>query len=521
MKSAVREIEVTRIINEAQAIMSAKSNLPDGYDAAMRKLSARALSEDDVIKRRDAFNQYPGIDRTAVLANYELLHGVRYLDRSTLRANGLMHEAGAILAIFRAAEICLYNLAVLYRKSSCALQKGDFGGARVMAQWCVHFHDTLHTLSQLVLRFDTGELAGDQISIEDSPSYAEYLAESRGLHHVLTKVEVERESDIWDKDIDNNQRYVCFNEFVNCNHEKIWTSILHRVRVPGYILANNDAKEEFLDLVGCEDLRAAIASVDLVADTYLMQFRAYHQISEVLVRHINGVACLAIELLAHGGDNDIAESVRLLDSCNQLMSVVNDNIKPIARTLSPKAYFAIRPALGITSGSHSHHLRRSLFNGIYPLLVNTLRLHLVDFDRNMAEDNECVGEAASRQLREGGESQRRIIQAVVRLFQHVRLWRDDHIQFVKTQIGISPPPHTSTASISGAENAASTAQKFRMVHAEDPVAPLYMALLGVPLPSVHELTTEARFDGFMANLTASAVTNAYADVQHRAHGSRT
>jgi hypothetical protein len=42
------------------------------------------------------------------------------------------------------------------------------------------------------------------------------------------------------------------------------------------------------------------------------------------------------------------------------------------------------------------------------------------------------------------------------------------MQFVKAQIGVRPRHPMPTASISGAENAAASAHKFRAVHKTDP-----------------------------------------------------
>jgi hypothetical protein len=217
---------------------------------------------------------------------------------------------------------------------------------------------------------------------------------------------------------------------------------------------------------------------------------------------------------------ELGPTVRALTLCNSLLQVVTDNIKPIVRTLSPHAYLAIRPALGITSGSHSHNLRKGLFLTVYPLLVRALRLRLSEFDEVAATDDDKVLGRARDVLRGSNNGLADVVRNVVYVYQAVRTWRDEHIQFVKTQIGVSASDMTPTASISGSENAAQAAQSFRRVHSADPIGPLYEALLGKHAPGVLPLVHPGEFDEFMGCLTASAVQSMYADVQARVQRKR-
>jgi hypothetical protein len=247
-----------------------------------------------------------------------------------------------------------------------------------------------------------------------------------------------------------------------------------------------------------------------------MQFRAYHQISEILVGLINSIGCDVILTLVDDSVKSLAFSTRALACCNSLLQLVTDNIRPIVRTLSPKAYLAIRPGLGITSGSHSHNLRKGLFLTVYPLLVRAFRLRLNAFDEAAAIDDGKTLERARNALQRADDSSYGpFLRNLVYVYQSVRTWRDEHIQFVKTQIGVSH--EAPTASISGSENAAETAHGFRKAHMLDPIGPLYEAALGrrppAPLPLVHI----EEFDDYMARLTADAVQSMYPDVQTRVH----
>jgi hypothetical protein len=107
------------------------------------------------------------------------------------------------------------------------------------------------------------------------------------------------------------------------------------------------------------------------------------------------------------------------------------------------------------------------------------------------------------------------MQQLVLLYQHVRTWRDNHQQFPKTHLGVSPMADRPTVSLSGSSGAVETAHQLRKVHASDPIAPLYRAALGTDPPEVHQLLTPDAFDEYMAHQTAQAVFDVYADVQTR------
>jgi hypothetical protein len=161
-----------------------------------------------------------------------------------------------------------------------------------------------------------------------------------------------------------------------------------------------------------------------------------------------------------------------------------------------------------------------LFLTVYPLLTRALRLRLSGFDETAACDDEKVLSRTREVLRGSNNSLADVVRNVVYVYQAVRTWRDEHIQFVKTQIGVSTSDMTPTASISGSENAAQAAQSFRRAHSADPIGPLYEALLGKRAPALLPLVHPGEFDEFMGCLTATAVQSMYADVQARVQRKR-
>ncbi len=81
--------------------------------------------------------------------------------------------------------------------------------------------------------------------------------------------------------------------------------------------------------------------------------------------------------------------------------------------------------------------------------------------------------------------------------------------------GVSPVPEKPTVSLAGSASGVDIAHRLRKAHAKDPIAPLYLAVLGTPPPDVHELISPGGFDEFMAHKTARAVFEVYAPVQER------
>ena len=295
-------------------------------------------------------------------------------------------------------EICLNNISVLADRIIDDISHSRFGDVSVKISWMNHFNDSLYRFSQLLVQTDLGRNGGDFLSIEDSSTY-QAAAKTEAMYEAL-KAAPEAVGDVSEKDLDDPQRFTFFHTFVNTNYETIWLAVLRHVRVPGVFRLEGESAEQFYQrVVQNDEVRDAVTCVDLKDPTYLMQFRAYHQISEVLVGLVNDVIADSIPALVNEANESFEHEATSLALCNKLLQIVTDNIKPIVRTLSPKAYFAIRPALGITSGSHSHNLRKGLFLTIYPLLVRSLRLRLMAFNDTVARDDDAVLEQAQQVLR--------------------------------------------------------------------------------------------------------------------------
>jgi len=115
-------------------------------------------------------------------------------------------------------------------------------------------------------------------------------------------------------------------------------------------------------------LAAALDNLELSSPTVFLQFRALHQIPEVLVRRTNDCLDEATRLLV---DDPIASLHNIVVS-RLLMTVVVECAQVLADELSLLEYHSIRRNLGVTSGSHSQEIHERLFNHSYPALARAL-----------------------------------------------------------------------------------------------------------------------------------------------------
>jgi hypothetical protein len=258
-------------------------------------------------------------------------------------------------------------------------------------------------------------------------------------------------------------------------------------------------------------------AMETEANTDLLPFRVIHQVTEVIAGVVNTQTCDAVSGLLTGQAGELSSVLRGLVLGNRLLSAVDDAIKLMMRTLTPHGYSAVRPNLGMVRGTSSVVLRKTLFNSTYPLLVRALKVRLMNFDVIAAEDDEAVHSRARSALGNdaGDAALAGVIQQVVILHQHVRTWRDNHIQLPKTHLGVSGIDGKPTVSLSGSDSAVDIAHDLRKTHVSDPIVPLYRALLGTNPPELHATLTAARIHQHVAHATARAVFDVYEDVQER------
>jgi len=508
--------EPQQILAKARALTRVKNSSFEDEAETRQKLNAHGIP-DELIAKQLATLKSNTANHTAVLTSYSLLHSLQHLDTIQETSPRRSDAADAVIALFRCAEICLYNIGVLSSKMIANAGAGNLSRVASHARWRGGFHEILYRLSALAAEVGADALGGPALSIQLSPIYKFYKQQNDELQRFLMSGWQEDVADIFGKDLDDAKRYVFFNEFVNTSDERVWLSRLSAARLPGAERETGESDAAFYErVVRSDEIELMAQALETKADTDLLSFRAVHQIAETIAGYVNLRLCDAIEQLVSGPPDRLDCVARKMIVSNRLLTVVDDAMKLLLRALTPGAYKEIRPNLGMVKGTSSIMLRKTLFNSTYPLLLRAYKLRICELDPALADDDAAVCARATELFATGApQGYSAIMQQLVLLYQHVRTWRDNHQQFPKTHLGVSPMAERPTVSLSGSSGAVETAHQLRKVHASDPIAPLYRAALGTDAPDVHQLLTPGAFDEYMSHQTARAVFDVYADVQTR------
>ena len=483
-----------------------------------RRLNVHGI-DDEEIERQLSLLSSNTFGSTAVLTSYSLLHSLQHMDSMLDKTPRRAPAAEAAVTLFRCADIALGCMAELSERMTRNLERDTVDRFVANARWRAAIHEFLYRLSSLVVDVTASPEEGACLDTRTSPAWQRYEAQSRSLQQGLATRWPEPAEAIFEEGLDNPRRFVFFNEFVNLSDERIWLSRLSRVRLPGVERGKDETDSEFFERVVCsQDIDDMLGALETVHETDLLPFRIVHQVSELIAGTVHQYLSDVIEELLDPATASLANAARLVELSNRLLTGVDDSIKMMMRALTPAAYQAVRPNLGMVLGASSLMLRKTLFNKTYPLLVRAVSLRLCDGSPELADKDGEVESRARDILRGDGEPARSlgaIVRGLVCLYQSVRTWRDNHLQLPKTHLGVSPHRDLPTVSLSGSQSAVAIAHKMRKTHADDPIVPFYRAALGTEPPAVHEMLVEGGFEEFMAGQTASAVFDVYDEVQQR------
>jgi tryptophan 2,3-dioxygenase len=512
------EPEVRRMLDRAAQLARVEHTERVTEAQTRKKLNAHGIGDDEIARQLSTLKWNTAPNASAPITTYSYLHGLQHLDAINDGAAQLSHSANAVLALFRSAEICLHTIGVLSERMLANLREDRISGALANARWRSGFQQLLYKLSLLAVEMNPGGVPGSPLDIRRSAIYGAHDAAGQRLREWLSTSWREDDRDVFGKDIDDPKRYVFFNEFVNTGDERVWSSMLSHVQVPGVF---KDAGEEdaafYARVVRSDEIVRMASAMETEAETDLLPFRVIHQVTEVVASVVNAQVCEAISRLLTARSGQLDPVLRGLVLGNRLLSVADDSIKLMTRTLTPHGYSAVRSNLGMVRGTSSRVLRKTLFNATYPLLVQAFKVRVTGWNIEATTDDDAVHARALEILNGGGEEPALgpILQQLVVLHQHVRTWRDNHIQLPKTHLGISGIDGRPTVSLSGSDSAVDIAHELRKAHTADPIIPLYRALLGTAPPSLHETLTPGGFDEHVAHSTARAVFDVYEDVQER------
>jgi hypothetical protein len=401
------------------------------------------------------------------------------LERDFQRAS----ELSLVRTVLQACEIALYNLADLLRRAAAAQDR-----CATKLAWCRGFHRVLISLSGVGAAFTAASpgLAGPAVRPRESPAFRAYLealkAFDRSVRARVESGELDLGATLAEESLPNAAFLEVHLARIGNHEARIWERSLRAIAVP-------DATVDYAELVASATLRDAVYEHQLTGDTYFTQFRALHQIPELLAAEMNDRLEATILALR---DERVEAALHELVWINALSAPAAACLPAMIDNLATSDYHEIRENLGLTSGSHSVGIRYHLFTDLYEQL--------------------CESVSQSTAARTGALAG--LLMAQLSTFRaFVFGWRDLHLHLPRNNLG-----GNSTRSLTGSPDAVSVVRRMaEHARAKDPAR----GLLTWPAadPDDGELVAYLAGDGSLDDLLLDAtggVTQAkFVDVQER------
>ncbi|MET7905918.1 hypothetical protein ABZS86_32450 [Streptomyces sp. NPDC005355] len=371
-------------------------------------------------------------DRGVIAENYHELQSIGAIEaaRASMTVPGATPEA-LLIGLYQSSEIAMYNVADLLTRAGADLASGDVDACAIKLLWTRSFHRLLVRLSGDALRISSDWSAtAPRWPLQDTPAFAEFTTALESfdgsLAELVDRGELDVRTAISEASL-TDSAYTILHCVRVVNHDaRVWATNLARAVHP-------QPAEALEAALASSHLRHAVHEHHLVGDTYFTQFRALHQIPELLVREINDRLELATKALRDGDD---ARALELLDGAASLYPAIEASLPPIVDNLSTFDYHQIRENLGMTSGSHSVAMRFHLFTDLYEQFAQQVMA---------LEDAAPDGSGVARLRRHVAD---------LRVF--IFSWRDMHLHLPRNNLG-----GTQTKSLTGAPDAVRTVQKMR------------------------------------------------------------
>jgi len=275
------------------------------------------------------------------------------------------------ITLAQCIEVLLLNNCDLFMRAAGDLSASRWSMCAAKMRWARDFNRVLCILAgQLVQLIRMNRSHTIAFALEWSPSLDAFIRSIEELEvrlvgavshvdRVLETGQPERQFEILDL-------------FLVCSHEmSMWSELL-----PGGEPANVDELKTF----GYELVRKAVFTPQLRGDTFFMQFRACHQVPELLIWTANEFYLLGIQ---HAHVGDMTDAAHCMLWGNELLDAAIIATSPVVGNLTINDYHRIRANLGVTSGSHSH--------AIHVVLLTAVGSEIVDLLSNVLAQNESAG----------------------------------------------------------------------------------------------------------------------------------
>lgn len=425
-------------------------------------------------------------DRGVIAEHYHALQSLSSIEaaRAAQRFAPATDRA-VLLTLLQCVEIAEYNVADLTRRASVDLREGGLAAAATKLGWLRGFHRVLLRLSLAARRraAGLGDASSPTWDPSGTPAYFEMVPALKEFDAALREVSshVDLVSLLGSGTLEDPACVTLHCSRIVNQDLRSWTANLATLPhvAPGVDVA---------ELLATEHLRNAVDEHQLRGDTFFTQFRALHQIPELIALEINDRIEAAVR---HVRDADLEAALAALTGATDLIDPVESSLPPIVDNLSTFDYHQIRENLGLTSGSHSVSLRFHLFTELYEQLCDAVA------------DQPSAGFLAEH-----------IERQVVALGAFVFAWRDMHLHLPRNNLGGS-----ETKSLTGAPDAVRTVRKMRdNAASSDPLSRLASAAAAATThdgPLAGYLDGPESSDALLLAATGAATQAHFVDVQNR------
>lgn len=428
--------------------------------------------------------------RGVIAEHYHALQSLGSIDaaRAAMVADPGTNSA-LLIGIYQSVEIGLYNVVQLLNRATGYLRDSDLASCAAEFHWVRSFHRLLVRLSLVARRVSAGGYGeAPRWAVDATPAFAEFMGAlrffDRELSRLASRPEVDLGAVIAERSIDDAW-FVVLHCVRIANHDaRVWSANLGASAHPA-----PECKQD--RLLASDFIRHAVFEHQLRGNTYFTQFRALHQIPELLAREVNDRVEIAVRRIRAG---DIVGAVDVLDGAEELFDPIEACLPPIVDNLSTHDYHQIRENLGLTSGSHSVSLRFHLFTELYEQLIEAIA------GRTGADDNHPLMPHLRRHA--------------VNLNVFIFSWRDMHLHLPRNNLG-----GAETKSLTGAPDAVRTVRKMRDTAASNDPMARPETRVQVPRsatgPLAGYLDGPESSDGLLLSATGSVTQANFRDVQER------
>jgi hypothetical protein len=400
--------------------------------------------------------------RGVIAEHYFALQSLGLVERAR-RSRTPEPPARLLRTVLQCCELALYNMTDLLRAPSLA-----------KVHWLQGFHRVMISLSGVSSRFTAAtRRVGPRVRPSDSPAFAEYVAALKAFDVRLRASGIDFTDVLATESLDSPTFLLLHRVRVGAHDSVIWERRLMQTAQP-------EPAEDYGAFIDSATLREAVYEHELSGDTYFTQFRALHQIPELLAFEMNDRLEDAIRALRRG---DIGRATEELVWINWLADPAAACLPVMVDNLATSDYHEIRENLGLTSGSHSVGIRFHLFNDLYAQLC------------------EEVPAGAPP-----------ILLAELAAFQgFVHGWRDAHLHLPRNNLG-----GDATKSLTGSADAVAVVRRMaEHARAHDPARALLPAPEALDGELSAYLASDESLDSALLSATGRVTQDKFVAVQER------